>query len=240
MKLIRLVEVDSTNRYAKNRFAELPDGALIAADRQTAGRGRCGRVWHSTPGRSVTATAVLKAVEQSWHAGCIVGLAALAAVRRAAPGIDVCFKWPNDLYAGARKLAGILSEGVLSGGRIVGVVSGIGINVNVGRDELDGVGQPATSLLVESRREHDVLQLTRFLAEALGEYYSSYRGDPGRVIDEWKRENRLIGRELEFSTPAGERFRGVFFAIGDDGAMMVELPDLSIRRFDCGDVKILL
>ena len=240
MELIRLQEVDSTNTYAREHFDELSDGSLVVTDHQTAGRGRCGRVWRSAPGTSIAATGVFRNLSAGFHGGCLVGLAALRAIREELPDLDVYFKWPNDLYIGNRKLAGILSEGVICGGRLVGTVSGIGINVNQTASDLENVGQPATSLRVAANREINLEKMVQQLAKSLFWYYIVYGTDSTEVLNEWKKENRLVGRELEFVTPTGESFRGIFSAIAEDGALCMTTSDGGEKRFNCGDVKILL
>ena len=76
--LLILDEVDSTNTYAREHFDDLPDGTLVVARRQTAGRGRRGRSWLSPPGINFTGSILLKRLEDGFHAGCLLGVAALS------------------------------------------------------------------------------------------------------------------------------------------------------------------
>lgn len=237
MAMILLDEVDSTNTYAKQHFSELDDGTLVAARRQTAGRGRLGRSWLSGVDRDITATFVLKNISDGFHAGVICGLAVLRLIRECCPEALSFFKWPNDIYVRERKICGILSEGVVSGGRLSGVVCGFGINVNSDENDLLQAGQPATSLYLCSKSKFDVKKLTEKLEKYLFECYIKFNLDFPAVMEEWRRENRLTGQPLEAVDPAGTRITGVFRRIDADGAMILECED-GEKRFLCGDIKI--
>ena len=236
--LIVLPQVDSTNTYAKDNFASLPDGAVVAAVEQFAGRGRLGRKWLAGPGEALTASAILKNIRQPFHAGVITGLAGLELIREYLPEAFVFFKWPNDIYIREKKLAGILSEGVIAGGKLIGVVSGIGINVNQDAAVLAELDNPAASLRTECGKKFFLEKMRFELAEKIKKYYIIYQSNSGILLDLWRDENRLIGEELVLNTPGGEVKQGCFTAIGDGGEMVLRSPDGEVFRFDCGDVKI--
>ena len=181
--LLILDEVDSTNTYAREHFDDLPDGTLVVARRQTAGRGRRGRSWLSPPGINFTGSILLKRLEDGFHAGCLLGVAALSLLRELAPELPAYLKWPNDIYVEDRKLAGLLSESArIENGRVTAVVSGIGINVNLPSDALKAIDQPATSLLAETNREFNLDFFSKKLAERLIRYYIIYLNSAGFVI----------------------------------------------------------
>lgn len=138
---------ESTQRLLSD---DAPEGAVAAADEQTAGRGRLGRDWVAPPGSSVLASIALRPAvptEKLAELSLVAGRAcsrALTAVADVIPEV----KWPNDVLIGGRKVAGILAEA--HEGR---VVLGIGINVLQAEDELPLRAQhPATSLLLETGR----------------------------------------------------------------------------------------
>ncbi len=127
---IELLDVtDSTNRVVMDRAAAgAPEGLVVAADLQTAGRGRLDRTWEAEPGTSLLVSILLRPVDlppARWHlVTAAAGLAAQRACQRAA-GFTPDLKWPNDLLVGDRKLAGILAEA-----RGTAVVIGMGCNVH--------------------------------------------------------------------------------------------------------------
>lgn len=111
----------------------LPHGAVIAARRQTAGRGQRGNSWESEPDRNLTFSMLLRprrieAVRQ-FELSMLVALGVCDALS-AASGLEFKVKWPNDIYAGDKKISGILIENSLEGKRIARSIAGIGINVN--------------------------------------------------------------------------------------------------------------
>ena len=141
--IIHFEEIDSTNNYLKTNCASLRHGTIVTADRQTAGRGRFNRKWESQEGGLYFSVLIKPQHTDFWpNFTQLMGLSLCRAIEKLYP--HTCLKWPNDVLADGKKLCGILSEGVLSGGRLEGMVIGTGINV--GQKSLPDVGQPATSL----------------------------------------------------------------------------------------------
>ena len=237
--LLFLPETDSTNTYVVKHFAELPDGMLVCAGRQTAGRGRRGRVWFSPEGVNIYATLVVKTPGKPFLAGAVVGLAGLRLARELAPDTGSFLKWPNDIYLGTRKLAGILCEGAgVHNGTLTGIAAGIGINVNQDQAALDALDRPAVSLAAAADRTWDLNEVRAHFAELVAEVYTVYREDQPGLFAWWKRENRLIGRDLEFDAADGTTFAGRFADITDEGEMVLAFADGTRRIFNCGDVRI--
>ena len=236
--LVVLPSVDSTNTYAKNNFSLLKDGTVVAAIEQYAGRGRLGRRWETPPDTSLTASAVFKRIEKPFHAGVITGLAGLELIRQYLPDEFIFFKWPNDIYLREFKISGILSEGVLEHKHLAGVVSGIGININQSKEELRQLDNPAVSFKAVTGKNFFLEKLRFELAEKIKKYYIIYQSNSGSLLDLWRDENRLIGEQLVLKLPDGSMKQGCFAAIGEDGEMMLKMPDGTSFRFDCGDVKI--
>jgi len=129
----------------------LPDGFVLAARSQTAGRGRYERRWFTRPGRNLTFSALLRSEASPLQFLSLPQSAALGVVAYLEEnGLAAQTKWPNDVLVGGRKICGILAE------RCGGVVLGIGLNVNMDADEAASIGQPATSLRIETGTERDV------------------------------------------------------------------------------------
>ena len=147
-----------------------PEGAVVATDHQTAGRGRLGRVWEDVPGRALLFSVMLRPdVEMTrWPELSLVAGEAVAA----AIGGGAVVSHPNDVMIGGRKVAGVLPEATT--GR---VVLGIGVNVNQRADELprDAV-KPPTSLFVELGREVERAPLLAEILARLELGYDAWRG----------------------------------------------------------------
>ena len=235
--IVRLDVVDSTNTYAKDHARELPDGTLVSARVQTAGRGRMGRSWLSGAGLDIMATCVFKKLDRPFLAGAITGVAALDVISEAAPELSAYLKWPNDIYVGSAKLAGLLSEAVWERGAMQCIVCGIGVNVNSGDELLSGAGQPAASLFSLTGRHFDVDFLIDGLAKAVNRHYIKCQHPPREVFARWRGCNRLAGRVIEVVDPSGRSMTGLFRDVDEDGAMLFVCDGVE-RRFTCGDVKI--
>lgn len=236
--LIVLPQVDSTNTYAKNHFFELEDCTVVAAVEQTAGRGRLGRKWVTSPDTALTATVVFKEIQQPFHAGAIAGLAGLELIREYLPDHFVFFKWPNDIYVRDCKISGILCEGVLLKGKLAGVVAGIGINVNQSADEMNLLDNPAISVTALTGKKFFLEKMRFELAEKIKKYYIIYRSDSEAVLQLWRKENCLIGETLVLKTPDGKIKQGCFMSIGAGGEMLLRSSDGEVFTFSSGDVKI--
>ena len=146
-----------------------PEGATVATDHQTQGRGRLGRIWEDTPGRSILVSVLLRprAPMPLWPELSLVAGEAVARGLDRETGIDASLRHPNDVVVAGRKLVGVLAEA-----RPGRVVLGIGVNVNQTAEELPiDTAKPPTSLRIELGREVDRAPL---LAAILAELELGY------------------------------------------------------------------
>ncbi len=230
--------LDSTNAYARREFDALPDGALVVAGSQTAGRGRLGRQWLSEPGLGIYASLVMKQCPDAFAATMALSLGALAMLRRAAEGVDFWIKWPNDIYVGSRKLAGVLCESRLGpGNRFEGIIAGIGINVNHPAEVLSSIDLPATSLKIEKKSFFCVKKLTSALESELNRCYIAMIMDLSETRNAWRAANRIIGRDIELTGGKGPE-SGRVIDIDDDGALIFQPCGEAARKVYSGDVRI--
>jgi BirA family biotin operon repressor/biotin-[acetyl-CoA-carboxylase] ligase len=195
MRLIRLDEVDSTNRYLRALAEEgAESGTLVMADRQTAGRGRLDRRFDSPEG-GLYMSLLLRGRCKSTDLALLTAEAAVAAARAIealAPSLSVGIKWVNDLYVGGKKLAGILAESsLLPSGELDYAIVGIGVNLRSGVLS-HALSEIATSIEDESGAAPD----REALAEAIGEGLLSAFGRLGEGIAEYRRRQILVGRRV--------------------------------------------
>jgi BirA family biotin operon repressor/biotin-[acetyl-CoA-carboxylase] ligase len=151
---------------------EAPEGAVVTADEQTAGRGRLGRRWLAPAGTSLLCSLQLRPDVPGERLPELTGVAAHAVAEAvtALSGLETELKFPNDVLVDGRKLAGVLAEA-----REGRVVLGIGINVNVADEELPlEVDRPATSLLAETGRELDRAELLAEVLDRLERRYDAW------------------------------------------------------------------
>lgn len=208
--------------------AAAPEGQVLVAEEQTAGRGRLGRTWTSVPGASLTFSVLLRpatvpAARRGWLP-ILTGVAVASAVRSVTSGaVEAVLKWPNDVLVGERKLAGILAEQSPDG---AAVVIGTGINVATPADALpvSPTGLPATSLLVEGAsvsREALLLEVLRQLEH----WYVAFRADPDPVraglLDAFRPLCVTLGQKVRVELPVGRFVTGAASDIDPDGRLLV-------------------
>ena len=236
-----LNEVDSTNTYAGNHFEEFPDATLIIAHSQSSGRGRKGRSWLSPPGTNLYASFLMKewpypASKASW----IASLATLNLLRSLPGGLDFWLKWPNDIFCGNKKVAGILCETRVSKSlRAPVIIAGIGVNLNMEKSLLDDIGQPACSVFSETGEKISIEKFAIGLGKSLGMMYHSacYEG-VHCLFTQWRTENRVIGREVLLLGDNVLSSSGRIEDIDCDGAILFTSDDGCRSRFLSGDVSI--
>jgi len=215
-------ELSSTNDLAA-AYAErgAREGCVIIADTQTAGRGRHGRSWCSPPGAGLYVSIVMRPVPRVVPLLTVAAGVALAEGIRAATGLTPVLKWPNDVYVGSRKLAGILAEAGSTPGGAQHVVLGFGINVLPAAYPRE-IGERATSIEGELGRSVDRgTVLAECLAALAARYDDLQRGGPAIVLDAWRTFARpMLGRPVEWDGRGGIE-RGIADDIDGSGALVV-------------------
>lgn len=188
-------ELDSTNRLAADLArAGGPDGLVVGADHQTAGRGRRGRTWESRPGASLLVSVVLRPAPAL--ATLAAGVAAAEACQAVA-GIQVALKWPNDLLVGEAKLGGILSE-LVDGAAVVG----LGLNL---------AWAPAGAACLGPGVDR----------AALLHAYLGRLDTAGDVLARYRDRCTTLGRRVRVERPGGS-IEGVATDVDEDGRLLVD------------------
>jgi len=240
-KVLYLEATDSTNTRARelaNRGA--PEGTLVVAEKQTAGRGRKGRVWHSPEQEGIYLSLILRPKISPLEAPKITLLAGIAAAESilSLADIDVHIKWPNDILIGNRKVAGVLTEIASDLDEVSHVVTGLGMNVNVRAfpPELQDV---ATSLYLEIGRPVDRSALVRTFLERYEPHYTTFlEGRTDAILERWKALSRTLGSRIGVEI-SGRRITGVARNIERDGSLILETPDGKMHRVFSGDLETL-
>jgi len=154
MQIIKFEETDSTNTYAKQNITLLEDRCVVHALRQTAGRGRLNRSWIDLGGDNLFFSVVLKPSNSFSHVYSNLTQYASVILCRIIEkyGVVAKVKWPNDVMIdGKRKICGILSETVIEGRILKGIILGIGVNLNASQSNVDSIpDRVATALNLET------------------------------------------------------------------------------------------
>jgi BirA family biotin operon repressor/biotin-[acetyl-CoA-carboxylase] ligase len=234
-------EVGSTNDIAK-RLADdgAAHGEVVVAEAQTAGRGRRGRVWASPAGRNLTLSIILRPDLPPSRASELTLVASVAlcqAVRQA--GVPAGIKWPNDLLAHGRKLAGILTELAADPDRVQWVVLGIGVNVNVRAEEFPAeLRDIATSLAMERGEPVPRALFAAAVLSSLEEWLDRHAEDGFPPVREaWRAMSITLDREVRVR--ASDRdLEGVAEDVDEAGALLVRTT-AGLERVLAGDVELL-
>jgi BirA family biotin operon repressor/biotin-[acetyl-CoA-carboxylase] ligase len=230
-------EIDSTNTYLREQARRgVPEGMVAVADYQTAGRGRLDRRWESPPGTNLLASVLLRPGCGPGDVHLCTGAVALAAADacRDVARVEPMLKWPNDLLAEGRKLAGVLAEAEFEGAALAAVVVGIGINVSwPGPDEASGT---CLDLVPGSAAPVDRTELLNGLLAALTPRRARLDDADGRrtLADEVRGRCATLGKLVRVVL-AGEELTGRASAIDDDGHLVVETGS-GPRSVTAGDV----
>lgn len=239
-RLFYCAETGSTNDVALRLAGEgAPEGTGVLAGVQRQGRGRRGHEWWSPPGAGLYLSVVIRPPADPGIQPLVTLAAGVAAAESllATTGLPVELKWPNDLVIGSpwRKLGGILTEGVTTGGALSALVVGIGINL-VDRPVPPPLEATATSVEAELGRRCDrPALLTTLLGRLRLAAALVHEGGRGAIIERWRWFARSgLGGDVRWHDAEGEH-RGVARDVDDDGALLVSREGVVVRVV-AGDV----
>jgi len=234
--------IGSTNEEAMAWALEgAPEGAVVGADHQTAGRGRWGRTWSSAPGSLLQTSTVLRPKLRAADAGVIttsVGIACARALEEVA-GVEVGIKWPNDVNIVGKKTAGILVEShVDAEGHIDIAVAGVGINANWDVAEMpEEIRDRATSISVVTGKPVDRLQLLVAFLFALESVYGLIRaGRRQEIIAEAVMRSDVLGQAVTVRFLDGSAIAGRAVGFDDSGGLQLETMD-GVRAVHVGEIE---
>jgi len=252
-----LASVDST----MDRLAELardgaPEGTVVLADYQRTGRGRPQRRWLAPPGAALMLSILFRPAEaglppaRHGELSMAVGLAALDALGSRMPaGIVPALKWPNDVLAGDRKLAGLLAEadwparadGTAAAAGPATVIVGLGLNVHQSPEQLPEGAISLAALHTERDLAPKPALLDRSLLAAellaaLGRHHASLCSGTS-LREAWAAKLHTLGREVCVYR-GKETIRGMAESVAEDGALIIRLPDGGLETLHAGDVTL--
>ncbi len=222
-KVICLEKVDSTNNYAKKLALEgAPEGTLIVANQQTAGRGRRGHSFISPAGTGLYMTIILRPNVETPKFQMITIAAAVSvclSIEKLNPGIETKIKWVNDIFLRGKKICGILTEAVTSfeSNEIESVITGIGINIST-KDFDSEISNTAGAIL-----ENDEFKFGRDeLAAMIADYvmYFSMNLDSTELIGEYRKRSILIGEDINYMK-GDEKYKAHVTGIDNSGGLEI-------------------
>ena len=239
---LQLPETASTNVYAFSLLSKNkpPDGTVISTPRQLDGRGQYGSAWESEPGKNISASVIVYpaflAASQQFLLSQVAALAVWDVLSEIVPGA-VKIKWPNDIYIGRKKTAGILIQNILSGTQMRASVVGFGLNVN----QTVFLSQPPnpTSLKIETGETFDPEALLASLCERFEARYLHLKS--GKVVPLQKDYLQCLyrfGEEASFQKTNGEVFCGTITGVAQSGRLQIDTGHTQ-ESFDLKEIRFL-
>lgn len=240
----RLETIDSTNRYVRDEATALwmsgYNAVAVVAEHQTAGRGQRGNVWVSESGRNllmsllVRPTGVLEVTSQ-FLLSQTVAVALHAAMKSF--GIDTRLKWPNDIYVGDRKLAGILIELDCCGAYVEQAIIGVGLNVN--QDGFLAMDRLPVSMKMLLGREIAVDDVLNSILDSFSHYYSLMKECSNRIAAEYMELLLGLGEKRNFIDADGS-FEAVIEGVEPMGHLLIRRADGVLSRYAFKEVEMAL
>ena len=242
-RILYYPELESTMDEAARLAGEgAEEGAVVVAERQSAGRGRQGRSWVSQPGNLLLSVLFRPDMAQLPFISIIGGVAAARAVRKTT-GLDPKVKWPNDMMLDGRKAAGILAESAIVGDSVCYAVLGIGVNIALNPAESEEVAafhpelvEGATSVNAAAGREVERESLLRQLLLDLDDLYIRL-GRSESPLPEWRGLLETTGRRVE-ATFGNDTYAGLAEGVDDIGNLLLRLDYGTLVTLTAGDVTL--
>ncbi len=240
--ILRFDSVGSTNTEAlKQAKLGAGEGLCVVARRQTAGRGRYGRVWISEPDAGLYFSVVLRPKIANRFLPLITLTAAIAVYDALAElyGLKPDIKWANDIHVNDKKICGILAEMTESDGGLA-IALGIGVNLKLSNFPPELI-ETATSIEAETNRTPDADALLQTLTRRLAEYYSVLNDENGaeKIRREWARRSSYFADKSVKVKLENETITGTTRGLEENGALRVETDGGEIKIIQAGDVEML-
>ena len=232
--------IESTNDLARMRGIDgAPEGTLILAESQIAGRGRHGRRWHAPPGSSILASLILRHRLLANQIGLpsIVGAVAIATAIHELTNLAAAIRWPNDVLIRGKKVCGILTELEYDRDRQPFLVVGFGVNVNTLLTEFpQDLQMSATSLRIEEGRTFSRVALTQTILHRLEEYYLHLKSrEVASIVERANTLSSTLGRWVHVQT-AHKIVDGRDEGIDRDGGLLLRDESGGVHKFLIGEV----
>ncbi len=238
-KISHFSEIDSTNHYLMTE--DLPNGTVVMADYQTAGRGRLQRKWEASKDDALLFSVLVTDQLAQIHPAAFSFLTAIAVyegLKDVYYDLPLALKWPNDVISNRKKISGILVESKSSGNQFKKVVLGIGININQDTDffRRDGLGH-GTSLKLATGQEGNRLFILESILECLNNALVFAQNNTIQtVIEKWKSFCPYIGKHIKL-LEKGEEHLGIFEDLNHEGGIILN-HDGNRKTYYAADVSI--
>lgn len=240
---VQYEEVDSTNNKAKHISKNCPEGMVVLAESQTAGKGRLGRTWFSPKEKNIYMSLILKPNLQPQNVVKLTHIAA-ASVSKALEELNIenRIKWPNDILINGKKLCGILCEMILKKKEIHSIIVGIGINVNLEQSDIDSeIKDKTISIKMYNNEKIEREKIIAYIFNNFERYYNELKdyNTIKSTLDICKRNSAIINKYVEINKLGKKTIRKVkVLDITDDGELLIKNEKDEKEIIISGEVSI--
>jgi len=234
--------IDSTNVKAKELTMNgAKEGTVVTSEEQTLGRGRLGRKWISPKYKGIWMSIILRPNINPANVSKITHIGA-AAVNKAIEDMEIktYIKWPNDIILNEKKLCGILTEMSGEMDKINYIVMGIGINVNIDKEEFDDeIREIATSFKVATGKEINRKKLMASILNYFEEFYNEFieNGTINKSLDICRKNSIVLGKEVRIIR-RGQSENVIALQLDDEGELIIRHKDGKIEKLISGEVSM--
>jgi len=235
-QVLYLPTITSTNEIARQEaLRKAPEGTVVIAERQTAGRGRLKRTWITTEG-NIAVSLILYPPKKYLYTLTMIASLGVANAIETVTGVKCQLKWPNDVLIEGKKVGGILIETRTSIEKVDFAVVGIGINVSMKTSQYPEIAPVATSLLeVTGKTIHREELLKQLFIEIERYYMRTLSGE--QVVNEWRDRLVTLGKAV-CVRQGDEIFEGTAENVTEEGSLILRRHDGVLMRFMAGDVSL--
>ncbi len=239
--IIELPEIDSTNNYAMHLINEgmAEHGMVVSAEFQTKGKGQLGNIWKAEKGKNILCSIIIDTKEfegnQYFLLNCLACVAVAEILMQDYDIPNVSIKWPNDIYAGKRKVAGILIENTLRGKQWIYSILGIGLNVN--QTEFGSL-KSATSLKLELGVELNLKDLMSRLFNKISILLNYFLNNNSLILENYNDFLMLKGEEIYF-LKNNKKKKGILYKVNENGEIEILVNGI-IKNYRHKEIELAL
>ncbi len=222
--IIELNEIDSTNNYAMRLINEgmAEHGLTIRADFQTHGKGQHGNVWLAEESKNLLCSIILDTrafeIEKQFFLNCVACISVTELLMQQYNIPNVSIKWPNDIYAGKKKIAGILIENSIRGSQWTNAILGIGLNIN--QNEFSHL-TTATSMKIEMKKEMKINLVLKQLLKRIASHLNILGKNPSQLLEIYNSYLLDVDTEVQYMKKY-ELKNGILKGVNEHGLIEIE------------------
>ncbi len=242
MRIVKLNAIDSTNSYLRQLSAKevVEDFTVVLANYQTHGRGQMGTQWSSQESKNLISSVFVDTsfvkIEHNFYISIVVSLSIFRMLENLYIK-KLKVKWPNDIMAGNKKIAGILIENVIKQNHLQASIIGIGLNIN--QTTFNDLPN-ASSLRLITGKVFNLDEILQAILKQLNRYFTLLKeGHMSLLKNEYEKCLFRNNKPSTFLNAEGQMFSGIIIGITDSGNLKVKMEDEIIMEFDLKSIRIL-